>query len=238
MKTVKNWLNKINRSDVYLSLFSAGVFILWPELDLVVTGYFYDGQKFFLADNPLILLPYTIFAKAHIPMLIGLLIIYLINYRKTLNKQITYRRRCAFLLLLLVIGPGLLVNGFLKEHSFGRPRPVQTTEFGGEATFAPAFQYSGACEHNCSFSSGHAALGYSFIALAWIFPSRALFFGAFALGSYVGFGRVIQGGHFLSDVLMSFWVCYWATRALAFYFPVTTLSPWRGNDASVRAVQD
>lgn len=45
-----------------------------------------------------------------------------------------YRRHSLFLLLLLALGPGLLVNVILKNH-LGRPRPQELIEFGGKQQF-------------------------------------------------------------------------------------------------------
>src|SRR5262245_300383 len=39
-------------------------------------------------------------------------------------------RTAVFLTFSLLLGPGLLVNGILKEH-WGRPRPIAVTQFGG-----------------------------------------------------------------------------------------------------------
>ncbi len=50
-------------------------------------------------------------------------------------------RKLALLLCLLAMLPGLLVNQVLKEN-WGRARPAQVTEFGGERRFTPAFVYS------------------------------------------------------------------------------------------------
>ena len=44
-------------------------------------------------------------------------------------------RNLAFLALTLALGPGLLVNGLIKEHSH-RPRPFQTQDFGGTWQFS------------------------------------------------------------------------------------------------------
>lgn len=216
----------ISRVECQLTLLTLGIFVLFPELDLLVSGWFYDGGEFFLRDHPLIQLPYIVLAKAHIPVLIGLVVVISVFFRRRDDKY-AYRQRAMFTLCLLLLAPGLIVNGFLKENSFGRPRPVHIQQFGGDKHYAPAFHYSGECAKNCSFSSGHAAFGFSALAIAWIFPSRFIFIAAMLLGSYVGFGRIAQGGHFLSDVIMSFWVVYWSTRLLSHQFSWSTYSPWK-----------
>src|SRR6478672_12010674 len=44
----------------------------------------------------------------------------------------------------LVLGPGLLVNGVLKEH-WARPRPGAVVEFGGTLPFMPWWDPRGGC---------------------------------------------------------------------------------------------
>ena len=46
------------------------------------------------------------------------------------------RRVFAFVALLMVFGPGLLVNAIFKEY-WGRPRPREIVEFGGQRAFVP-----------------------------------------------------------------------------------------------------
>ena len=54
------------------------------------------------------------------------------------------------------LGVGLIVNSFLKEY-FGRARPRDIVEFGGDKMFTAVWQVSDACYTNCSFTSGEAA---------------------------------------------------------------------------------
>jgi lipid A 4'-phosphatase len=99
----------------------------------------------------------------------------------------------------------LIVNLLLKDH-WGRPRPSTLVEFGGSNHYVPPFIISDQCERNCSFSSGHGALGFWLVALALLAPARwtkpAIMI-ALLLGSVVGYIRIAQGGHFLSDVVVS-----------------------------------
>ena len=67
-------------------------------------------------------------------------------------------------------------------------------------------QRSDQCASNCSFSSGHGALGFWPVALALLAPPRrrpAVIAAALAFGTAVGVMRIAQGGHFLSDVVFS-----------------------------------
>jgi membrane-associated phospholipid phosphatase len=110
-----------------------------------------------------------------------------------------------FLALTLALGPGLLVNGLLKEH-WSRPRPGEVVEFGGTLPFVPWWDPRGLCTSNCSFVSGETS------GAAWTVAPALLVPGAFrvvALGAagvftlVVGALRLAAGGHFLSDVLFA-----------------------------------
>ncbi len=114
-------------------------------------------------------------------------------------------RQIAYILAVFVIGPGLLVNTLLKDHlGRARPRDVQASE--EQATFTPPFMPSTACETNCSFPSGDASAAFAFIAVALVAPRRwrgAGVAGAVALGSFYGAIRMLQGAHYLSDVIFA-----------------------------------
>jgi len=86
--------------------------------------------------------------------------IFLINGKKTL-----------FLILVLVIGSGLIVNAIFKDN-FGRPRPRDIIEFNGTKEFQPAFSISQEYDRNCSFSSGHGSAAFFTLALALMFKQR------------------------------------------------------------------
>ena len=125
----------------------------------------------------------------------------------------------ALLLVVLAVGPGLIVNGILKEH-WGRARPRDVVEFGGDHRFTPAIVISDQCERNCSFTAGHPSAGFALAALGYAYVSRrrrwAVFAAATGFGLLVGLARVAAGGHFLSDVLFS-------------GFIVIGLTVWLGN---------
>lgn len=112
-----------------------------------------------------------------------------------------------FLSLLLIIGPGLIINVVFKDH-FGRPRPIQTTEFGGNRHYL-ALGELGPKNSGRSFPSGHASMGFYWLGLLVYFWDRqrawAWGFGALGLvhGLLMGIGRMAQGGHWPSDILWS-----------------------------------
>jgi len=141
----------------------------------------------------------------------------------------TWRRpatRCAgrgvvFIVLTVIIGPGLLVNMVGKDH-WGRPRPRDLVEFGGHQLYAApgliclssvAAASSGHSFHGTSFPCGHSsvgfALGFACAALLWR-TRRRLALTCLGLGlvygGVLGVARMCAGAHFLSDVLWSAYV--------------------------------
>jgi membrane-associated PAP2 superfamily phosphatase len=113
-----------------------------------------------------------------------------------------YRRQALYVLLVVLIGPGLLVNLVVKDH-WGRPRPMHIQQFGGEYQYIPPVQIGHTPDK--SFVCGHCSVGYSFFALYFLSKNyRVLYFGlTLALAWIMGFTRMTSGGHFLSDILWS-----------------------------------
>jgi lipid A 4'-phosphatase len=181
--------------------------VLLPQIDLTVAGWFYDaGRDVFPARSAPLFewfrksMPVYLFAIA--ALVAAAWLAGEIRRRPLLGVT---RRIAAFLLLSLAVGPGLVVNAILKDN-WGRPRPSELVEFGGHNTYVRPLMISDQCDSNCSFSSGHGALGFWPVALALLAPPAwrpAAVAAAVLFGAMVGFVRIAQGGHFLSDVAFS-----------------------------------
>lgn len=204
---------------------------LFPQLDLWITGLFYDqaNAQFALGDARPITRMYWFLAAIDAPLVLTLIGLVCWSFYKHWES---YRKRLlAFLLITLIVGPGLITNTILKDNSIGRPRPVHIEQFGGERNFSPAVIYSGECSRNCSFVSGHAALGFWFMVLGWAFRSRKAFYLGLGIGCLAGLGRVIQGGHFFSDVVFAFWVVFFTLAAVSYLLklppPVNLWANWQ-----------
>ncbi|SDO63019.1 phosphatase PAP2 family protein [Phyllobacterium sp. OV277] len=107
-------------------------------------------------------------------------------------------------LITLAVGPGLLVNAFMKEF-IGRPRPANALLFGGEQPFVAAAQWSNACQHNCSFVSGEAAGIAWLICLLPLWPHevrRRLALPIMVIIIVTDVLRVAFGRHYISDVIL------------------------------------
>jgi lipid A 4'-phosphatase len=186
----------------------AVLFTLAPRLDLVVTGWFYDPVLGFSAnDNAMVRIVYTgvLWGSRALLWVLGLGFLVTCVLRGAAVAQL--RRRLGFLLLAFLLGPGLIVDVALKDH-WGRARPHQVQEFGGKRQYTPPLKIAQQCADNCSFVSGHASAGFALIAFGFLFTGaarRRWFVGGLAAGLVVGLVRVMQGGHFMSDVIFSFY---------------------------------
>ena len=124
------------------------------------------------------------------------------------------RKKAIYLLIAMLLGPGLAVNSGFKEH-WGRARPHQIQEFGGTQAYSPPLTPSNQCEGNCSFVSGHAAMGFFAVSIFFITGRRRWILMGLATGAAVGLARMVQGDHFLSDVVFAFWTVWFVSWALA-----------------------
>ncbi|MEA2759924.1 MAG: lipid 4-phosphatase [Methylobacteriaceae bacterium] len=185
-----------------LAVIAAGVFLICPQLDLAATHAFFDEHHTFYGTTfsgrtlraVLRLASYTIFAAFVVAYISGRL------YAR--KRLVPTGRNLAFLAITLALGPGLLVNVLIKEHSH-RPRPFQTTEFGGQWEFRPFGDFRGQCVADCSFVSGETSTAAWSLAPALLTlpPWRAAVIGASLLFTLVmGVERIAYGGHYLSDV--------------------------------------
>jgi lipid A 4'-phosphatase len=196
-------------------MLGGAAYALDPTLDLTVSGLFYRPEAgFIFKDLAWVNISYRLFAWIQFPVLAALVVGLGLGF----FNAVWARRRMAliFLLCALLLGPGLVVNEALKNH-MGRARPEQITEFGGTQRYTPPWQPSDQCASNCSMSSGHAAMGFFPMALAWVCRRQRRFWTAAGLttGSLVGLGRMMQGGHFLSDVWVSAAVVWLVCEGLA-----------------------
>jgi membrane-associated PAP2 superfamily phosphatase len=131
-----------------------------------------------------------------------------------------WRRTGAFLVLLLALGPGLLVNAVFKDH-WGRPRPREILQFGGQKQFLQPWQ-KGEDGKGRAFPSGHASAAFYMtspyfiyrrtnkrLALVWLL-------GGLTFGVLMSIARIAQGGHFLSDNLWAWGMVHLTALALCY----------------------
>ncbi len=190
-------------------------FSLLPRADLAISAWFYDSSHGFVGNQqPVVMSVYWAVPWVGRAAALLSLVVCLVGWRHAGRLGRPWWRRIGALGLVLLLGVGLLVNGGLKEH-WGRARPKAVIDLGGSAPYAPALRTSDACDHNCSFVSGHAATGFAAMALGCLGAPRTRrrwLCAGLALGLLVGAGRVLQGGHFVSDVLFA-GLAIWITTA-------------------------
>jgi lipid A 4'-phosphatase len=207
----KSWMGWVGSLAV-----SMVVFALWPELDLWVALRFYDSGRGFPANQwHVVQFIYQWTPRIGMVLTAAVLMVLILRMFAIIPIPRWLWRKCLAWLLVLVIGVGLVVHEGLKNQ-VGRPRPHQIEPMGGSAPFIPAMQWSTHCARNCSFVSGHAAVGFALLAFGmWSAPAmrRRWWFTGVLVGSAIGWVRMAQGGHFLSDVLFSL-LAIWGSSLL------------------------
>ncbi len=213
---------------------TALVFGLAPSLDLIVAGIFYPvrdaaGNVFAWRLSRTLMFVHNIALDAGFVLLIPIVAALVAKLVFPRMRMFVSVRASVFLVVTMLLGPGLLVNFALKDH-WGRPRPIDVTQFGGTEHFVPWWDPRGDCPNNCSFVSGDVST------VAWTFAPAALlpspwqplaFAGAFALTVFMGVIRIMAGGHFPSDAIFAGVFTYlliWLAYALIYRWPATRLN--------------
>ena len=195
-------------------LFVLTIVFYFSDLDLAISSLFFDG-KWFLAERQPWLFLYDYGNIPSISMGVASLIYLIISIFK--NNIREFRRAAIFILLTLILGPGLMVNSVFKKH-WGRQRPRQVEQFQADGTFTKVWVKTSS--GGSSFPSGHAAIGFFVLTPFFVFVKRykklayTLFWLGFAYGLFMGVGRVVQGAHFTSDVLWSFGMVFLCNQLL------------------------
>jgi lipid A 4'-phosphatase len=212
--------------------------VLVPAIDLSVSKLFFDpGTGFIWRNQPV---PETVHNAIQIlARVIGtvtaLAFIYTaVLYVRSKNPATLLwlgPKSWAFLLLGLVLGPGLVANVVLKDM-WNRARPVQVAEFGGSQYYSPPMVLSNQCEKNCPFVAGDAAMGFYLQILAYVVARRfsgPLLAAGMAAGLGAGLLRIGMGAHFFSDVIYAgvFMTLTIAGLHAAMFGSARTLDRWR-----------
>src|SRR5439155_13095860 len=156
---------------VGLVVLALALFLFAPQVDLATSRLFYDaGSGFVLSDWPPVVMLYSAIPWISWGMLI--LVVTGAAWLFMLGRPLWRLgpRALAFLAASMAIAPGLLANSLLKDH-WGRARPIQIEAFGGPHHFTSALLPATECDRNCAFVSGHAALGFSLVAFAFLLPA-------------------------------------------------------------------
>lgn len=180
----------------------------FPQIDLTVSSWFFDPNYYGIGGFPARVAAFPEWIRRDMPswlFAVPIAVAALWLAGEVVRRPLlgVTRRVALYVLLSLAMGPGLVVNVVLKDN-WGRPRPSTIQEFGGSNVYVPPLVPSRQCDDNCSFASGHGALGFWPVTLALLVRGRwrrPALVAALAFGAMVGGVRIAQGGHFLSDVV-------------------------------------
>jgi lipid A 4'-phosphatase len=223
-ETVKKGLG-ILAATILVLLIITWFFSFW-DLDRIISARFYNpetGWYLKKADPWMWLYRYgTIPGIAlTITALVGTVITYL------RNPDSRWHRYFLVVALTSIVGAGLLVNGILKPY-WGRPRPSQLQELGGQYLYRDLLS-PGIPGKGKSFPSGHATMGFLFFSLVYFRrKSRTIAWAGgivgLALGTALSAARVVQGAHFTTDCIWSFGII-WMTATILYYFVLRIPAP-------------
>ncbi len=196
----------------------AAIAYFTPMLDIAISSHFFDREQGYFPSAPI----YELIRQwGVIPAMIVAVVASLFFALTYVIKRWSRWRPYALLLILpMALGAGVITHGIFKDH-WGRPRPRQVENFGGENPYRPFYKpdWSWEIRQLKSFPCGHCTMGFYFFAVAllfrrlgykWLYVISLLF--ALALGTALGIARIAQGGHFFSDVLAAALVM-WLTAA-------------------------
>ena len=196
------------KTSLYIVIFTiliSVVFVIFNQIDISVSARYYTpGAGFTFNDTELaVLLKQVVRPTFKLATILSLLFILLLAFLMPQAMK-NMRRHALFLFTCLALGPALMAEGVLK-NVFGRARPQDITEFGGDLIFSPAWVISGECSRNCSFVSGDVS-GVAILMAIPLIVTRfrlALTIPILALTGLTMAYRVLAGKHFLSDAVIS-----------------------------------
>ena len=198
-------------------LLASVVFLAFPPLDLWMSGLFYDSARggFYLANQPALILLRRSSGFFMIAICVAVIVSIVLKLARPDRASLIPPRASILMVSTLALGPGLVVNLILKDH-WGRPRPAQIDLFGGTVPYVDVWRITDYCATNCSFVSGEGSSAIWLVVVALVAPKRWQIPLAIVIGAYsvaLSLNRIAFGGHFLSDVLLS-----WGVTALIIAF--------------------
>src|SRR5216684_7325940 len=149
----------MNRTGLVIALAVAAavgiVFGIRADLDLGLAALFFDPARggFWRSFDPIYLrlrdASTWLTALVAAPAVVALLV----KLARPRRPPLLPGRAIVLMLVTLALAPGVVANLVFKEH-WGRPRPIDVAEFGGDEHFRPWWDPRGDCPKNCSFIAG------------------------------------------------------------------------------------
>ena len=227
--------------SVALIALTSAVFLLFPAIDVWFSGLFYDsGNGFPMSRLGAFVGLRAIGNDLTLLIAVGLVVVLLAKLAFPWRPSLVAPRDALFILSTLALGPGLIVNLIFKDH-WGRPRPWRIDLFGGDQPFVGIWRITSYCSTNCSFFAGEASSAIWLLTVLVLVPARWRWLAMrtlLVLAVLLSLNRIATGGHFLSDVLLAWWITL-AVIAVAYRIlyldPPAALAPIRLEDAMTSA---
>ena len=199
-----------------ITLLLSILFFLFPNLDITVSGLFYGQDGSFIASESDW---FIYFIRKMLMPLLALLAFFI--PLAAIVKQIKYKEKIldipvrdwTYLFTCLIVGTGVVVNSIFK-NLWGRARPNDTIQFGGEEPFTIPWLNVNYCDTNCSFVSGDVSFFTLSLALLLIFNKTTWNTFAYVAIGLMSLLRIMEGDHFLSDTIMSFIITFVIIKVL------------------------
>jgi membrane-associated PAP2 superfamily phosphatase len=227
--------DRMNRTGLAITLAAALVvgivFAAYPQLDLDIAAAFYNPATHtfvgWFSDR-------GEYARDAASLLISLMVApaFFAIFGKLIMPQrpmFIPGRAALFLIATLVLGPGVVANGILKQHS-ARMRPTDVVALGGKERFTPWWNVHGPCAENCSFVAGEPSGAFWTLAPAALAPPswRPLAYGAaIVFGLAMGVLRMSVGAHFFTDVIFAgvfIFLLIWTLHGLIYRWRSTRIT--------------
>ncbi len=222
-------MNKSFKRDLLVWFVVFGILtmpFIFTDIDIVFQRPFFNLEdRWFLSKMPFwdFIYKYGIFLGYF--LVVGALVMVSASYWNMI--LVKWRRPAFFLLFVMILGPGVLVNATLKDH-WGHPRPREIKEFGGKENYVKVW-VKGQTKGK-SFPCGHASMGF-FMSIPFLFLRNrykkwawVFFIFGTLYGTLIGIARMIAGGHFASDVLWAAGIV-WLTGIISYYLLRTRKEP-------------
>lgn len=207
-----------------------GVFAIHPQFDLDLAALFYNPATHRFAASGV----WVEYVRDAASLLIALIVapaVFAVIGKVVLpsRRMLIAGRAALFLIVTLVLGPGVLANGILKEH-WARMRPEDVAQLGGHERFTAWWDPRGQCPDNCSFIAGEPSGAFWTLAPAALAPPqwRVLAYGGtIAFGAAVGVLRMAGGAHFFTDIVFAgvlTFLVVWTAHGLIYRWRPTRLT--------------
>lgn len=200
----------LNFKNLILLTVVAVYLYMSPYLDITLAKLSFDpvthsfyGEHSRLCHIIYLSVPYIVIMLLILPLTYFIYSIYIVR-----TRLIQAQRFFVIVTLSLILGPGLIINVTLKDH-WGRARPTQVLK--DKQSYTPIWHHDFTKTKDNSFPSGHGSVGFflgvPILALGY---RRSAIITSIIGGAIVGGVRMLQGGHYFSDVVFAgiiVWLC-------------------------------